>query len=143
MKRAVLGLAAVGLMFGGTVAAAPASQVSGTFPRFKSVGVEFSGGKYKFNRPGVKHGAFEWWGQLTDTSIGDGHNVYVEVKVQGHDWVRHYGKQGRATSLHKLSWDGAQRYTAKVMFRVCRDRGAIRPNNCAATFLYSHDWDRG
>ncbi|MEU9432089.1 hypothetical protein [Streptomyces sp. NPDC048252] len=142
MKRAVLGLAAVGLMFGGAVAA-PATPVGGELPAFESTGVEFSSGKYKFNRPGVNHGAFEWWGQLTDTSPGDRHNVYAEVKVQGHDWVRYYGKQGRSVRLHKSNWDGAQRYTAKVRFRVCRDRGALRPNNCAPVRLYTHDWDRG
>ncbi|WP_078890445.1 hypothetical protein [Streptomyces maremycinicus] len=142
MKRVALGLAAVGLMLGGAVAASH-SPVEGTLPAFASTGVEFSGGKYKFNRPGVNHGAFEWRGQLKDTSSVDGHNVYAEVKVQGHDWVRYYGKQGRAVRLHESNWDGAQRYTAKAGFRVCRDRGALRPNNCAPTRIYTHDWDRG
>ncbi|MCX4761995.1 hypothetical protein OG562_13635 [Streptomyces sp. NBC_01275] len=142
MKRAVLGLAAAGLVLSAAVTAF-ASPVKGTIPNLDPQGVEFSNGKYKFNRPGVNHGAFEWWGQLKDTIAADRHNVYVEVKIQGHDWVRYYGKQRSSVRLHHSNWDGAQRYTGKAKLRVCRDRGALRPDNCAPEQGYSYDWDRG
>nr|WP_253267817.1 hypothetical protein [Streptomyces asoensis] len=142
MKRAVLGLAAVGLMFGGAVAAV-ASPAEGGIPHLESAGVEFSGGYYKLNRPGVNHGAFEWWGRITDTIAGDRHNVYVEVQVQGHDWVRYYGKQRSSVRLHQSNWDGAQRYISRAKLRVCRDRGTLRPDNCAPLETFTHDWDRG
>lgn len=142
VKRAVLGVASVGLVLSAAVAAF-ASPVRGEIQRLRSPGVDFADGGFEFNRPGVKHGAFEWWGRLTDTIPADRHNVYVEVKVEGHDWVRYYGKQGRSVALHKLNWDGAQRYTGQARFRVCRDRGALHPDNCAPMKLYTHNWDRG
>ncbi|WP_460065403.1 hypothetical protein [Streptomyces sp. YKOK-I1] len=142
MKRVVLGLATAGLVLGAAVAAF-ASPATGRIPTLRSVGVAFVSGDYKFNRAGTNHGSFEWRGRLRDTISHDGHNVYVEVKVHGHDWVRYYGKQGRAVALHHSNWDGAQRYTAKVQFRVCRDRGALHPDNCAPGQLYVHEWSRG
>ncbi|MEU8572307.1 hypothetical protein [Streptomyces asoensis] len=142
MKRAVLGLAAVGLMFGTTAAVVGLSPVQGKLSSLDSQGVAFDG-KYKFNRPGVNHGAFEWWGRLEDTMASDRHNVYVEVKIQGHGWVRYYGKQGRSVQFHESNWDGAQRYTSKAKFRVCRDRGSLRPDNCAPKRNLAYNWDRG
>ncbi|MFE7929678.1 hypothetical protein ACFU6S_13200 [Streptomyces sp. NPDC057456] len=142
MKRAVLGLAAVGLVLGGAVAAF-ASPMQGEIPTLEPQGVEFSHGKYKFNRPGTNHGAFEWRGQLKDTIASDRHNVYVEVKIQGHSWVRYYGKQRRSVQLHQSNWDGAQRYTGKAKLRVCRDRGSLRPDNCAPEQEFFYDWDHG
>ncbi|MDQ0580884.1 hypothetical protein [Streptomyces rishiriensis] len=140
MKRAVLGLAAVGLMFGGVVAA-PTSPVQGKIPKLTPLGADFSYGKYKFNRPGINHGAFEWWGHLKDTIATDRHNVYIEVKVHGHGWVRYYGKQRSSVRLHESNWDGAQRYTGKIKLRVCRDRGTLRPDNCAPEQEFAYDWD--
>ncbi|MFE1923479.1 hypothetical protein ACFW91_13035 [Streptomyces asoensis] len=142
MKRAALGLAAVGLMFGGTVAAVAYSPAQGPIPNLDSPGVEFTSGHYKLNRPGVNHGAFEWWGRLSDTIMTDRHNVYVEVKVQGHGWVRYYGKQRGSVWLHRSNWNGAQRYIGEAKFRVCRDRGTLRPDNCAPLQTLTHDWDR-
>ncbi|GGS04030.1 hypothetical protein GCM10010269_48580 [Streptomyces humidus] len=143
MKKAVLGLAALGLVFSGAVAAFAASPAKGSIPRLQSPGVEFAGGHYKLNRPGVNHGAFEWWGRLSDTIVTDRHNVYVEVKVQGHDWVRYYGKQRSSVQLHRSEWNGAQRYIALAELRACRDRGSLRPDNCARLQTFTHDWDRG
>ncbi|MEH0511888.1 MULTISPECIES: hypothetical protein [unclassified Streptomyces] len=142
VKRAVLGVASVGLVLSAAVAAF-ASPVRGQIPHLQSAGVEFTDGHYKFNRPGVNHGAFEWSGRLLDAGATDRHNVYVEVKIEGYDWKRYYGKQNRAVGLHKSMWVGAQRYTGKARLRVCRDRGSLRPDNCAEEQVYSHNWDRG
>lgn len=143
MKRAVLGLAALGLAFGGAVGAVAASPSKGNIPLLESPGVEFAGGQYKLNPPGVNHGAFEWRGRLSDAIATDRHNVYVEVKVQGRDWVRYYGKQRSSVQLHRSDWNGAQRYIGKAELRVCRDRGSLRPDNCAPLQTFTHDWDRG
>ncbi|GAB7108230.1 hypothetical protein JCM4814A_65440 [Streptomyces phaeofaciens JCM 4814] len=141
MKKVVLGVAALGLMFSAAVAAF-ASPQKADIPTLETDGVKFSAGKYEFNRPGVNHGAFEWKGRLTDALSEDRHNVYVEVKIHGHDWVRYYGKQGGSVRLHKSNWDGAQRYTGKARLRVCRDRGSLRPDNCAPVKVLSYNWDR-
>ncbi|MFI1027293.1 hypothetical protein [Streptomyces sp. NPDC020951] len=142
VKRVVLGVTVAGLVLSAAVAAF-ALPVGGTIPNLHSPGVDFDNGRYEFNRPGTNHGAFEWWGRLTDASPNDGHNVYAEVKIVGHDWVRYYGRQGSSVQLHKSNWDGAQRYTGQARFRVCRDRGSLRPDNCAPAKLYSYNWDRG
>ncbi|MFI1047444.1 hypothetical protein ACH4U3_16865 [Streptomyces griseoruber] len=141
MKRVVLGLATAGLVLSAAVAAF-ASPVKGNI-KLESEGVLFERGGYKFNRPETNHGAFEWWGRLVDKSASDRHNVYVEVKIHGHDWVRYYGKQRSSVRLHKSNWDGAQRFTSKVRLQVCRDRGSLRPDNCAPLQRYFHDWSRG
>ncbi|WP_231976074.1 hypothetical protein [Streptomyces sp. 3214.6] len=142
VKKAVLGLAAAGLVLS-AAAVAFASPVEGKIPKLEPQGAKFSQGTYKFNRPGVNHGAFEWWGELKDVIATDRHNVYVEVKVEGHDWVRYYGKQRSTVHLHKSNWDGAQRYTSRAHIRVCRDQGALRPDNCAPVQDYEYNWDRG
>ncbi|MEU1510714.1 hypothetical protein ABZ490_00890 [Streptomyces sp. NPDC005811] len=142
MKRVVLGLATAGLVLSAAVTAF-ASPGQGVIQDLESEGVAFTQGGYRLNPPGTNHGAFEWWGRLTDVAANDRHNVYVEVMVQGHDWLRYYGKQGRSVRLHHSNWNGAQRYTGKARIRVCRDRGALRPNNCSPTKAYTIDWDRG
>lgn len=142
MKRAVLGLASVGLVLSAAVAAF-ASPVRGDIPALATAGVAFTEGKYVFNRPGVNHGAFEWGGRLRDAIATDRNNVYVEVKVQGHDWVRYYGKQRTTVKLHQSNWNGAQRYTGQARLRACRDRGSLRPDNCMRTNKLTYDWDRG
>ncbi|MFJ1544107.1 hypothetical protein [Streptomyces sp. NPDC088246] len=43
----------------------------------------------RFEVPGAKYGAFHWKGDLQDTSAGDGHNVYVQVKAEGYGWNRY------------------------------------------------------
>ncbi|MCX4739322.1 hypothetical protein [Streptomyces antibioticus] len=140
MKRVVLGVAALSLVFGAAVAAF-ASPQKAKIPDLLSRGVEFTDASYRFNRPGVNHGAFEWQGLLKDALPDDRHNVYVDVKIEGHNWVRYYGKQGRSVLLHKSNWDGAQRYTGDARLRVCRDRGSLRPDNCAPLQILSYDWD--
>ncbi|MFJ8104757.1 hypothetical protein [Streptomyces sp. NPDC096132] len=102
----------------------------------RSPGVKFQQGDYRFNPPGRNHGAFEWRGRLRDADKEDGHNVYMEVRVQGHDWVAYYGKQGKTVFMHHLNWDGAQRYTNHAFVRSCRDKGTLRPDNCSMARHY-------
>jgi hypothetical protein len=131
MKRAMVGIVAAGLVLTGAGAALAAQH--GSIPLLETRGGEFVDGNYKFNPPGTNHGAFEWSGVLRDVKPGDGHNMYVQVRVEGHGWARYYGKQRRAVRLHHLDWSGAQRYTDNASIRVCRDRGSLRPDNCSPT----------
>ncbi|MEU1184867.1 hypothetical protein ABZ464_46090 [Streptomyces sp. NPDC005820] len=106
-------------------------------PLLKSGGVRFLEGEHRFNPAGRNHGAFEWKGMLKDADTEDGHNVYLQVRVEGHPWVRYNGKQRKTVSLHHSNWDGAQRYATKAEIRACRDRGSLHPDNCSrnAKFL--------
>ncbi|MFH8794713.1 hypothetical protein [Streptomyces sp. NPDC017941] len=103
----------------------------------KSGGVSFHSGKYKWEPAGPRtHGAFHWKGWLKDTSAGDGHNVYVQVKAEGHDWNRFNGKQRKSVWKDYLVWAPADRYTDDARIRACRDRGSFHPDNCSPTKRY-------
>jgi hypothetical protein len=95
--------------------------------------VQFAHGQYRFNEAAQNHGSFEWSGQLKDALPGDNNNVYMLVRVEGHDWVRYDGKQRQTVFLHHSNWDGAQQYTDDADLRACRDRGTLRPDNCSPT----------
>lgn len=101
-----------------------------------SSGVSFHSGKYKFEPAGAKHGAFHWKGWLKDTSAGDGHNVYTQVRVEGYSWNRYNGKQKKSVWKDYYSYDGAARYTSDAWIRACRDRGSLHPDNCSPTKFY-------
>ncbi|WP_308400727.1 hypothetical protein [Streptomyces sp. AS02] len=105
-------------------------------PKLTSGGVEFYSGQYKFEPSHTNHGAFHWKGNLKDASPNDGHNVYMQVKVEGYDWNRFNGKQKKTVWLDKLVWDGAALHTDDAWIRACRDRGSLRPDNCSATKAY-------
>ncbi|MEV0633811.1 hypothetical protein AB0I77_02285 [Streptomyces sp. NPDC050619] len=139
MSRALIGAVAAGLILAGAGTALAAQ--SGSIPQLSSGGVEFTDGKFKFNPAGTNHGAFEWRGRLHDTSPDDGHNVYMQVRVEGHGWVRYNGKQRSSVWMHHSTWDGAQRYTDDAKIRACRDRGSLRPDNCSKTEKFSHHVD--
>jgi hypothetical protein len=139
MKKALIGAVAAGLMLtaSGTAVAAWGTPI----PDLTSAGVRFSEGEYKLHGPASNHGAFEWKGRLTDGNGGDGHNVYVHVRVEGHDWLKYYGKQRRSVYMHHSNWDGAQRYTSEARIRACRDRGSFHPDNCSHEQAYFQDRD--
>lgn len=126
---------AAGLLFGGAGAAMAAGwqKITG----LHSTGVELSGAKYRFNPAARNHGGFEWQGDLVDTEAGDGHNVYVQVRVEGYGWNRFNGQQKKAVHLHKTVFDGAAQYTGQAFIRACRDRGSLRPDNCSPTNHYT------
>ncbi|RPK77590.1 hypothetical protein EES42_01045 [Streptomyces sp. ADI95-17] len=105
-------------------------------PTLSSSGVKFKNGYYKFEAPGAKYGAFHWKGDLQDTSAGDGHNVYVQVKVEGYSWNRYNGKQKKTVHKDYYTYDGAARYTSDAWIRACRDRGSFHPDNCSVTKHY-------
>ncbi|WP_215455332.1 hypothetical protein [Streptomyces sp. ATCC 21386] len=139
MKRAMAGVVAAGLLLTGAGVALAAQK--GSIPHLDTRGVEFLQGHYKFNPPGTNHGSFEWSGLLKDDDADDGHNVYVQVRVEGHGWARYYGKQRRTVRVHHSDWSGAQQYTDNAELRVCRDRGSLRPDNCSPTESFSYVLD--
>lgn len=140
MKRAMVGAVAAGLLLTGA-GVALAAQEQGSIPLLDTRGVKFMEGRYKFNPPGTNHGSFEWTGKLRDSNARDGHNVYVQVKVEGHGWARYYGKQRRTVPMHGSDWSGSQSYTNDADVRVCRDRGSLRPDNCSPTVSFHYDRD--
>ncbi|MEV4446115.1 hypothetical protein [Streptomyces mirabilis] len=131
MKTAMAGVVAAGVFLVG--AGTPMAGSWNRLPRLTPTGVQFAQGQYRFNEAAQNHGSFEWSGQLKDALPGDNNNVYMLVRVEGHDWVRYNGKQRQTVFLHHSNWDGAQQYTDDADLRACRDRGTLRPDNCSPT----------
>lgn len=129
MKPAVVCVVAAGVFLAGAGAAIAESWHY--MPDFQARGANFQNGHYRFNPPGQNHGSFEWAGYLRDTSPRDGHNVYVRVRVEGHDGVEYYGKQGKSVFLHKSNWEASQRYTDDAYVRACVDRGTVWLDDCS------------
>ncbi|XIE79392.1 hypothetical protein AB6O49_17925 [Streptomyces sp. SBR177] len=134
MRKWVSVAIAAGLFFGGAGAAA-AESVRG-IPYLHTDGVEFKQGRYQFEPKTRNHGGFHFRGILTDLLPNDGHNVYVEVKVEAYDWNRFKGTQKKSVTIDRVVWDGAALFTSEARLRVCRDRGSLRPDNCAPTVHY-------
>ncbi|MFJ2609596.1 hypothetical protein ACIQOU_09290 [Streptomyces sp. NPDC091279] len=130
---------AVGVLAGGLFALSAGTAMAASWhnmPTVETGGARFLGGKYVFQPPGSKHGAFEWKGNLQDSGKTDGNNVYVQVRVEGYSWSRYNGKQKKTVALHKLNWDGAALHTDNAYIRVCRDKGSLNPDNCSPTKHY-------
>ncbi|MET8407232.1 hypothetical protein ABZV34_03815 [Streptomyces sp. NPDC005195] len=129
MKTAMVSAVAAGMFLLGVGAAT--AQSWHEIPLMEPTGVAFVQGRYQFNPAGRNHGAFEWTGKLRDTSANDRHNVYMRVRVEGHGWVRYYGKQRQTVRMHHFNWDGAQQYTDDAEVQACRDLGTARLDNCS------------
>ncbi|MFF7985949.1 hypothetical protein ACFZDK_43710 [Streptomyces sp. NPDC007901] len=134
MKKALASVVAAGIFLAGAGTAFASSWQK--LPDLKTRGAAFEQGFYRFNPAERNHGSFEWSGYLIDTDPDDNHNGYVQVRVEGHDWARYYGKQRQRVRLHHSNWDGAQRYTDDAYFRVCLDKGTLRPDNCSSPRHY-------
>ncbi|MDX2526833.1 hypothetical protein [Streptomyces europaeiscabiei] len=134
MRKLAVGALAVSLfaMGAGTAVAASWHDI----PTMSTGGGKFHHGDYRWHPAGTNHGAFEWQGQLQDTDHDDDHNVYMQVKVEGYDWSRYYGKQKKTVSLNYLNWAPAQQYTDDAYIRICRDKGSLNPDNCSSTKHY-------
>lgn len=134
MRKSAIGVLTAGLFLTGVTTAVAASWK--TIPKLTTSGAEFNSGQYTFHPAGTKHGAFEWKGNLKDTDHRDGHNVYVQVKVEGYSWSRYNGTQKKSVFLNNLNWAAPQRYTDDAYIRVCRDKGSFNPDNCSPTKHY-------
>lgn len=131
-------LATVAMVAGLLVGGVGAAVADGwrTLPVLWTAGAEFSRGDYKWEPKGQNRGGFHFRGTLSDIKPDDGHNVYVQVKVEAYGWNRLNGVQRKSVKLDKVVWDGAAQYTSTADIRVCRDRGSLRPDNCSHTQSY-------
>ncbi|MFJ3584347.1 hypothetical protein ACIPPS_19240 [Streptomyces sp. NPDC090127] len=129
-KLATVAMAA-GLFLGGMgVAVADAWH----YPeRLETTGAWLSDWSYTWEPRGRNHGGFHFKGDLIDRNHRDGHNVYVQARVEGYSWNRFNGVQMKTVRLDKIVYDGAAQYTSTADIRVCRDRGSLRPDNCSFT----------
>ncbi|MFE5619958.1 hypothetical protein [Streptomyces sp. NPDC056524] len=125
---------AAGLFLGGAgVAVADSWHAVGSLT---TTGASFSDWSYTWEPRGRNHGGFHFKGSLTDRKPKDGHNVYVQAKVEGYGWNRFNGAQRKTVKLDKIVYDGAAQYTSTADIRVCRDRGSLRPDNCSHSKSY-------
>ncbi|MEU2116494.1 hypothetical protein ABZ567_12780 [Streptomyces sp. NPDC016459] len=130
MRKFATAVVAAGLFFGGMGVAVADSWHTLADP-LTTGGAHFEKVKYRWEPAGVKHGGFRFKGALRDGDHNDGHNIYLEVRAHSYGWQRFKGIQKRTVNLEDAVHDGATRYTNSADMRVCRDRGALRPNNCS------------
>ncbi|MFJ8663135.1 hypothetical protein [Streptomyces sp. NPDC093795] len=131
MRKFATAVVAAGLFFGGMGVAVADSWHAAAEP-ITTTGAKFDNIEYRWEPAGARHGAFRFKGYLIDGSYNDGHNTYLEVRPHAYGWQRFKGVQKATVKLEDAVWDGATRYTNSAEMRVCRDRGALRPNNCSA-----------
>ncbi|MHB9859851.1 hypothetical protein [Streptomyces sp. YIM S03343] len=134
MRKLAVGAIAADLFAVSAGTAVPVSWHD--IPKLSTGGASFTKGQYTFWPSNQNHGAFEWSGNLNDEDDNDGHNVYMQVRVEGYDWNRYNGKQKQNVPLDKLNWDGAALHTDDAYIRVCRDKGSLNPDNCSPTKHY-------
>ncbi|MFB7395805.1 MULTISPECIES: hypothetical protein [unclassified Streptomyces] len=133
MRKFATAVVAAGLFFGGM-----------------GVAVADSSHKLKMETPGVSFvGTYAWQpttkapsglhvrGILDDTAPGDGHNVYLRVKVEEYAWGHLKGVQRGELMVDKVYYDGAVLKTKEVRMHVCIDRGSLRPDYCSPERLFS------
>ncbi|MGW6568487.1 hypothetical protein [Streptomyces sp. NPDC054975] len=128
MRKLATVAVAAGLFLGGAGAAVADSWKS--LGQMLTLGAELQVPEYRWWPKGENHGGFNFRGRLKDLDPNDGHNVYVEAKVEGYSWNRFKGVQKKTVPLNKVVYDGAAQYTKDAEIRVCRDRGTLRPDNC-------------
>ncbi|WP_436737610.1 hypothetical protein [Streptomyces sp. BBFR102] len=135
MRRSAVAVLAAGLFFTG--AGSAVADAWRSMPLLKGTGVAFEKAKYTMYPKFTQHGGFGFKGNLRDTHQSDGHNVYVQAKVEGYSWRRFNGKQKKTVKLQKVVYDGAALYVSEAWIRACRDRGSLRPDNCTKTLHYT------
>lgn len=135
MKKFAAGVGvAIGLVLGGTSAA-----FAGSIPAFSTTGVSFTSGSYSFDPwpcnsscQGGTWSGMNWSGYLNDTQQ-DGNAVFIQSKVDGYGWSATVYAPKDATSGTYLSrkTTGGADPAQSGQLHICRDRGALLPNNCA------------
>ncbi|MDI3347884.1 MULTISPECIES: hypothetical protein [Streptomyces] len=135
MRRSAVAVLAAGLFFTG--AGSAVADAWRSMPMLESEGVAFEKAKYTMYPKFTKHGGFGFKGNLRDVNHGDGHNVYVQARVEGYSWRRFNGQQKKTVRIQKEVYDGAALYVSNAWIRACRDRGSLRPDNCTRTLHYT------
>ncbi|CAI4168309.1 hypothetical protein KQH21_14075 [Streptomyces sp. IpFD-1.1] len=134
MRRSAVAVLAAGLFFTG--AGSAVADAWRNMPTLRSTGVKLTKGKYTMYPKFTKHGGFRFKADLVDDERGDGHNVYVQARVEGYSWRRFNGQQKKTVTIQKEVYDGAALYVSEAWIRACRDRGSLRPDNCTRTLHY-------
>ncbi|MFG2640849.1 hypothetical protein ACGFYP_07760 [Streptomyces sp. NPDC048370] len=135
MRKLATVAVAAGLFLGGAgVAVADGWH---QIPNLVTKGAAFDSAAYTWEPKGRNHGGFRFKGLLADRDGNDGHNVSVEVRVNGYGWNTFKGVQNKKVALDKVVYDGAAQLTTDAWIRLCRDRGSLRPDNCSQTEHYS------
>ncbi|MGW0465745.1 hypothetical protein ACWDX6_10790 [Streptomyces sp. NPDC003027] len=134
MRKLATVAVAAGLFVGGMGAAVADGWRK--IPPLTTAGVHFAEGRYEWEPKGQGHGGLHFRGWLRDTAKNDGHNVYLDTKVEGYAWKRFKGVQKKSVLLDKVIYDGAVLQTGEAWLRACRDRGSLRPDNCSDTMYY-------
>ncbi|MEU5214646.1 hypothetical protein AB0G79_00380 [Streptomyces sp. NPDC020807] len=127
MRKLATALVAAGLFFGGMGVAVADSWRD---LKMTTTGASFDG-SYMWEPKLKEHGGFRVKGYLADVEGDDGHNVYIRARVEGYSWVEVRGTQRRAVPINEVFYDGAALVTKYAEIQVCRDRGALRPDNCS------------
>ncbi|MFB7586728.1 hypothetical protein [Streptomyces sp. NPDC056169] len=133
MRKLATAVVAAGLFFGGMGVAVADSKHDLIM---STPGVAFVG-TYQWQPTSKVPSGLHVKGELRDKDSGDGHNVYLRVKVEKYAWGHLKGVQGRDIKVDKVYYDGAVLKTKEVRMQVCRDRGSLRPDNCSPEQLYS------
>ncbi|MFI1810883.1 hypothetical protein ACH414_11185 [Streptomyces sp. NPDC020422] len=134
MRKWVSVAVAAGLFVGGVGGAMADSWK--VIPTRTTDGSKFREAKYRWEPKDSNHGGFHFKGDLVDSLPNDGHNVYLQVKVQGYGWSRFNGVQRKTVHLDQVVYDGAALYSTQAWIRTCRDRGSLRPDNCSPELSY-------
>ncbi|MFF5919652.1 hypothetical protein ACFY8C_15030 [Streptomyces flavochromogenes] len=133
MRKLATAVVAAGLFFGGmgvAVASSPHKLV------MRTPGVAFVG-TYAWQPTTKVPSGLHVKGELRDENDGDGHNVYLRVKVEEYPWGDLKGVQRADMKVDKVFTDGAVLKTKEVRMQVCLDRGSLRPDYCSRERLFS------
>ncbi len=134
MRKLATAVVAAGLFFGG-MGVAVADSSTRQFD-MTTTGARFFG-KYQWQPKDRVPSGLHVDGVLRDDKGDDGHNVYLQVKVEGYAWGRHNGVQRKDTRVNEVYRDGAVLVTDEVRVKVCRDRGSLRPDNCSPSRVFT------
>ncbi|MFI1974847.1 hypothetical protein [Streptomyces wedmorensis] len=135
MRKLATAVVAAGLFFGGMGVAVADSWHSWTA---QTTGAKFTG-RYKWQPKDQPPSGLHVQGQLSDESAGDGHNVYLEVQIAAYPKKRIKGVQRDSVKVDTVLKDPALLVTRDVEVQLCRDRGALRPDNCAELRKFSRN----
>lgn len=133
MRKLATAVVAAGLFFGGMGVAVADSWHT---LAMKTPGATFKG-KHAWQSKNRVPSGLRLQGVLGDADPDDGHNVYLQSKVEGYAWGRVKGIQKGDVKIDTTYYDGAVLVTDEVRLQVCRDRGSLRPDNCSRVKLFT------
>lgn len=119
----------------GLIAVGMGSASAGAFTH-STTGVSING-TYEFQPQSVSQGAFRFYGTLTDTNTSDGNAGKQQVRVSGYGYNTYYAPVDKNIYLDKSLYDGAALQVNTARAKVCRDRGALLPDNCSTEKTYT------